>query len=160
MDTSVSLRQSSIYSNHRIIIRVLAVLLGLIVALSVTFINPESAWAAEAQDVDDAVLLEADPGTATIVEYDEGDGTNHVGDLGDEKDLTFENDLPSYTHEKTENTETGETTDQYYRTDTEQPITLPKDMPDPDPDQTEITVSDPVECLLMGGAMYNKVKVT
>ncbi|MCL2632567.1 MAG: hypothetical protein FWD45_05740, partial [Coriobacteriia bacterium] len=127
--------------------RIAGFILGLAVATTVAIALPAIAWAAD-DDVSNAVELAAKDGSASIVEHDTSDdratGENKVSDLGTNDDLTFKNDLPSYTRETTENSETGEKSEQLYLTDGEQAITLPKDAPVPGADQITKTESDPV----------------
>ena len=91
--------------------------------------------------------LTATPGSATIVGHDTADGTNHVSDWGNSADLSFTNDLPSYTQVVTENTLTGETTEQTFLTESKQAVTLPDNMPPANPDKVHTTVTNPAENL-------------
>jgi len=105
------------------------------IAFALFFCMPAIAWAEDDEDSSggDGIELAAKEGEATIVDHTNSDGTGKTSDLGDEDDLTFTNDLPSYTHIITKNVEEDKTvSDEYYLTENGQAITLPKDHKDPD----------------------------
>ena len=96
----------------------------LILLLALALCLPSTAFAEAAVggegDVGVANPLTPNEGEAAIVEHtQEGDGENHLQELLDpalqeeKDDLTFENDLPSYTKTVNENLVTGEKTEYY-----------------------------------------------
>ena len=130
----------------KIKLRLFGFLVGVTLTTIAAIANPSTALATAATpDVSNSVELTAKEGSATIVEHDDGSGTNQVSTIGTEAELKFTNDLDSYTRVTTENTETGDKTEQLYRTEDEQTITLPKDAPTPDPSKVEKTESEQKE---------------